>query len=121
MGFPEDYAKKLTKAMAVKDGMSYIHLYTPCTTGWRSKSDSGVDICRLAVETNLFPLWECDRGTYRFTHTVRKPKSVTEYFKLMGKFNHLDKSDIEAFQQLLDKRFENIRALTEMKSTEACL
>lgn len=121
MGFPEDYAKKLTKAMAVKDGMSYIHLYTPCTTGWRSKSDSGVDICRLAVETNLFPLWECDRGTYRFTHTVRKPKSVTEYFKLMGKFNHLDESDIEAFQQLLDKRFENIRALTEMKSIEECL
>jgi phenylglyoxylate dehydrogenase beta subunit len=120
MGFPEDYAKKLTKAMAVKDGMSYIHLFTPCTTGWRAKSDSGVDICRLAVETNLFPLWECERGTYRFTYTVDKPKPVSEYFKLMGKFNHLVETDMEAFEQLINRRFANLKSLTEREHLKEC-
>ena len=33
IGYPEDLAKKLKKAMAVKDGFSYIHLLTPCPTG----------------------------------------------------------------------------------------
>ena len=34
MAYPEDYARKLTKAMQVKDGLSYIHIFSPCPTGW---------------------------------------------------------------------------------------
>ena len=121
VGFPEDYAKKLTKAMAVKDGMSYIHLFSPCTTGWKASADSGIDICRLAVETNLFPLWEFERGTYRFTHDVKKPKPITEYFRLMQKFNHLDEEGVGRFQELVNKRFAKIKMLTEMKPMDECL
>ncbi len=121
VGYPEDYIKKLNKAMAVKDGLSYIHLFSPCPTGWRATTDSGIDICRLAVETNFFPLWEFERGTYRFTHTVEKPKSIVEYFKLMKKFDHLDEGDVEEIQQLVNRRFGTVKALTEMKSMEECL
>ncbi len=116
VGFPEDYGKKLAKAMAVKDGMSYIHLFSPCVTGWRASSDSGVDICRLAVETNFFPLWEYERGTYRFTHTIRKPKPIVAYFNLMAKFDHLNETEIKEFQQLVNQRFATVKALTEMKT-----
>ncbi len=115
VGFPEDYAKKLTKAMAIKDGMSYIHLFSPCTTGWRASTDAGIDICRLAVETNFFPLWEYERGSYQFTHVIEKPKPIVEYFKLMKKFSHLDEAEVEEFQQLVNKRFANIKLLTQMK------
>ena len=121
ISFPEDYAKKLTRAMAVKDGLSYIHLFTPCITGWRASTDAGIDICRLAVETNLFPLWEFERGTYRFTHRVKRPKPITEYFKLIRKFDHLDEAGIEQFQQLVNRRFATVRSLTEMKNPEETL
>ena len=114
VGFPEDYARKLQKAMAVKDGMSYIHLFSPCPTGWRAGSDSGIELCQSAVETNFFPLWEYERGEYRFTHEVGKPKGVVEYLKLMRKFSHLDKKDIEEVQRLVDRRIELIHSLTQI-------
>jgi pyruvate/2-oxoacid:ferredoxin oxidoreductase beta subunit len=115
IGYPEDYAKKLTKAMAVKDGMSYIHLLSPCPTGWRSSTDSAIDICRAAVETNYFPLWEYERGEYRFTHIVDKPKPITEYVRFIGKLSHLDEEGIKELQQLVNRRFAIIKSLTEIK------
>jgi phenylglyoxylate dehydrogenase beta subunit len=115
IGFPEDYARKLVRAMAVKDGLSYIHLLSPCPTGWRSSTDSAIDLCRLAVETNFFPLWEFERGTYRFTHRVRKPKPVQEYLRLMGRFSHLREEEVCQVQEWVDRRFNHIRLLTEMR------
>jgi phenylglyoxylate dehydrogenase beta subunit len=114
IGFPEDYAKKLKKAMAIKDGLSYIHLFTPCPTGWRAPPESGIDICRLAVETNSFPLWEYERGGYRFTHHVRNEKPVSEYLRLMRKYSHLKEAEIEEIQQQVNERFEVVQALVEM-------
>lgn len=115
IGFPADYARKLTKAMAVKDGMSYIHLFTPCPTGWRAGTDAGIDICRMAVETNSFPLWEYERGTYRFTYTAERPKPMTEYLGLMRKYSHLGKEEIAEIQGLVNKRFNMIKSLTEIQ------
>ncbi len=115
IGYPEDFVSKLTKAMAVKDGMSYIHLLSPCPTGWRSSTDSAIDICLAAVETNYFPLWEYERGEYRFTHIVDKPKPITEYVRFMGKFSHLDEEGIKELQQLVNRRFAIIKSLTEIK------
>ena len=119
VGFPEDYAKKLKKAMDVKDGMSYIHLFSPCTTGWRASSDSGVEICQMAVRTNIFPLWEYERGAYKLTYRERHPRSVTEYFKLMQKFRHLTDEEVDDFQHLINRRYHHILALTEMNPEKA--
>jgi len=116
IGFPEDYAKKLTKAMAVKDGLSYIHLFSPCPTGWRSSPDSAIDVCRAAVETAYFPLWEYEGGEYRFTHFTEKPKPISEYIKLMRKYSHLTEENVDQLQGLIDKRFDRVKLLTEMRN-----
>ena len=42
VSFLDDLAQKLQKAKAVKEGMAYIHLFTPCPTGWRSPMDSTI-------------------------------------------------------------------------------
>ncbi len=118
IGYPEDFAKKLTKAAAVKDGMSYIHLLSPCPTGWRSNTDSAIEICWAAVQTNYFPLWEYERGEYRLTHNVEKPKPISDYLELMKRFSHLDEEDIKEFQHLVKKRFATIKSLTEMGRME---
>lgn len=112
IGFPEDLAMKLLKAKAVKDGMSYIHLLSPCILGWGYGISMSLDVCRAAVESNYFPLWEYERGTYRLTYSVEKPKPITEYLSLLKKFSHLDESDKDEFQRLVDRRFARIKALT---------
>lgn len=114
VAYLEDYVKKLTKAMNTKDGMSYIHLFTPCPSGWRAAQDSGIDISRLAVETNYFPLWECENGKFTLTQQVKKPEPIDEYTKLIGKFSHLTKDELAEFQASVNARYAQIKALSSL-------
>lgn len=114
IGYPEDYARKLTKAMAVKDGLSYVHLLSPCPTGWRARTEDSIEISRLAVETNYFPLWEYEKGRFRFTHQVGNPKPIVEFTRLMGRFSHLKEEELAQLQQSVNDRFNLIKSLCEM-------
>jgi pyruvate/2-oxoacid:ferredoxin oxidoreductase beta subunit len=110
----EDYARKLEKAKQVKDGLAYIHIFSPCYTGWRAPEDSAVQISRIAVETNYFPLWECDRGQYRLTYQPRKPMPIEEFTKLMGRYRHLTGAQIAEFQGMVDQRLKQVESLATM-------
>ncbi|MBI4296379.1 MAG: 4Fe-4S binding protein [Chloroflexi bacterium] len=113
---PLDYAQKLEKAKQVKDGLVYIHVFSPCYTGWRAAEDSSVEISRMAVETNYFPLWECERGEFRFTYLPKRPLPVQEFTQLMGRFRHLKEADVAGFQKLVDDRFRLLESLTKLKT-----
>ncbi len=112
VGYMEDYVRKLEKAKeAAKRGTAYLHLYTPCPTGWRAPVELGVEFSRLAVETNHFPLWEAEDGKVRFTHRVAKPKPIREFYTRMGRFSHLKDADFAAIQQTVDDRMALIQRL----------
>ena len=115
IGYPEDFLMKLQKAMAVKDGMSYIHILSPCILGWGYGIPESLDVVRAAVQTNYFPLWEYERGEYRLTHAVEKPKPIAEYTKLLKKFAHLNEQDLDELQKIVNKRFNQIKALTRLE------
>jgi len=113
----EDFAKKLLKAKEKKDeGFVYIHVFCPCPVGWRIESDSAIEVCRMAVRTNYFPLWEAENGKFRLTHEVANPKPIQELTKLMRKFAHLKEADIDNLQQLVNERYALVKALCEMSN-----
>lgn len=114
IAYLEDYVKKLTKAMNTKDGMSYIHLLTPCPSGWRAAQDTGIEISRLAVETNYFPLWECENGKFRLTFETKDAEPIGEYTKLIGKFSHLTQDELEEFQASVNAKFNHIKTLSAL-------
>jgi pyruvate/2-oxoacid:ferredoxin oxidoreductase beta subunit len=114
MSYPEDYAAKLEKAMAVNNGMSYIHLFSSCPTGWGARTEDTIEIGRRAVETNYFPLWETENGKFRITHQVNKPKPIEEFTNFMGRFSHLKEKDLAELQQSVDDRLELIDNLCKM-------
>jgi len=109
--FLEDYAQKLKKAMSVKDGVAYIHLFSPCPTGWRFPPEKTIEVTRVAVETNFFPLWEYERGKFRFTHSIENPKPVKEYTRLIGKYAHLDREQTKKIQRMAEKRLELLKQI----------
>ncbi len=111
---PEDFLAKLLKAKAVKDGMSYIHILSPCILGWGYPIPASLDVCRAAVETNYFPLWEYERGRFRITHEVKSPKPIGHYTGLLKKFSHLDEENVKALQRVVDARFQRLRALASL-------
>jgi phenylglyoxylate dehydrogenase beta subunit len=116
VAYLDDFIQKLTKAMTVKDGLSYIHLFSPCPVGWRASPDSGITISRLAVETNYFPLWEAENGKVILTREISRPNPIREYTKLMGRFSHLTEEDLDQFQLLVNSRLDLIKSFSHQKT-----
>ncbi len=108
----EDYAKKLVKAKAAaKEGFAYIHVFCPCVPGWRIPSDASIQVCRVAVRTNYFPLWEKEQGVWRITYKVRDPQPLSELTRLVGKLRHLDEDEVARLQAQVDYRYRVLEAL----------
>jgi pyruvate/2-oxoacid:ferredoxin oxidoreductase beta subunit len=108
----DDFAKKLVKAKEKsREGFVYIHVFAPCIMGWRIETDLSIQVCRLAVRTNYFPLWEAENGRFRFTHEVANPRPIQEFIKPIRKFSHLKEADIAEFQRMVDIRYAVIQKL----------
>jgi len=102
IAFPEDLIRKVKKAKAIK-GSKFLHIYASCPTGWRIPSEMSIKIARMAVQTNIFPLYEVENGV---NYTINyKPKEylVREYFKLQGRFRHLKDTDLEQIQEMVNE------------------
>ena len=117
----EDYYAKLAKAIEVaKTGMAYLHVYTPCPTGWRFPSSMTTEVCRMQVRTNFVALWEYDPQTgLRFTHKVEKPEPVGNYLKMIGKYRHLSEAQVAHIQGTVDDKIAYLEQLTQIAARPA--
>jgi pyruvate/2-oxoacid:ferredoxin oxidoreductase beta subunit len=109
--FLPDYIDKLKKAMQVKNGMSYIHLYSGCPTGWKFPTEKTIEVGKLAVETNLYPLWECVDGKFIMSYEVKKRTPIGEYTRSMQKYAHLTENDLKQLQASVDQNYKKLKDL----------
>ena len=111
----EDYSAKLDKAIeAAKRGMAFLHVFSPCPTGWRFPPSKLIDVSRKAVETNMVPLWEYTSQERRiiFNHSLDDPLPVEVYLSLMGKYRHLDEDQIVHIQKTTDQHVALLKRFT---------
>ena len=115
IAFPEDFIRKLKKAQNTP-GPSFIQLFAPCPTGWRSPTDKSIELARLAVQTAYFPLFEYENGKYKINmpSTKKEPKPIEEFLKLQGRFKYMTKEDIEVLQQWVLHEWEKLKKLAEV-------
>ena len=102
IAFPEDLVRKVQKAKKLK-GSRFIHIYASCPTGWRIPSEMSVKIARMAVQTNIFPLYEVEGGVKYTINYKPKEYLVREYFKLQGRFRHLTERDLDQIQEMVNE------------------
>jgi pyruvate/2-oxoacid:ferredoxin oxidoreductase beta subunit len=105
IAFPEDLVRKVRKAKELK-GSRFIHIYASCPTGWRIPSEMSVKIARMAVQTNIFPLYEVENGIQYTINYKPKEYLVREYFKLQGRFRHLSDKDLDQIQEMVNEDWE---------------
>jgi pyruvate ferredoxin oxidoreductase beta subunit len=105
-----DLMNKAKKASLV-EGPAYLHIYSPCPTGWRCNPEEALTTARLAVQTKVFPLYEVIDGKYVMSRKITKPKPVSEYFDIQRRFRHLTDSDIAYIQQRVDEEYAKLLAL----------
>lgn len=97
--YPFDLIAKMQKALEA-EGPAFIHALIPCPRGWRFASDQTVAMGKLAVQTCVFPLWECSLEKGRFHYRLSPPsnaiarnprtkKMMTEYLEKQGRFRHV--------------------------------
>jgi pyruvate ferredoxin oxidoreductase beta subunit len=89
-------------------GMKYIHILSPCPTGWRYQEKLTPNIGRLAVETNYHPLYEIRNGRdYTITHQS-KNLPVDTYLMAQGRFSHLTRRELQAIQREVDRDWDDL-------------
>ena len=106
-----DLHKKAEKAIYT-EGASFLNLMTPCPRGWRYPTEDIMEICRLAVETCYWPLFEVEHDKWRLTYEPKKKLPIEDFLRPQGRFKHLFKPGnehlIEEFQAEVDRRWEDL-------------
>lgn len=115
-GFPFDLMNKAKRA-ANTHGPAYLHVLSPCPTGWKMDTRYAVQISKLAVDTRVFPLYEVVDGQYILGKQRKNAKPIEEYFKLQGRFKHLNESQILDIQEQAYLRFHELEKLAEMTNS----
>ncbi len=104
-----DMVAKIQKGLAAsKRGFAYLHIFSPCPTGWVHSTQSSIEVARNAVKSNMFPLWESYDGEYKLSQINKKPMPVSDFVKGIGKFKDLRAEDIADIQLMVDRRYDSL-------------
>lgn len=107
-----DLMNKVRRA-AETPGPAFVHVFSPCPTGWKMAISATIDVCKLAVKTNIYPLYEIVDGQHVLGTLNKKPLPVEEYLKIQGRFKHLSPDQVDTIQQQTDDRYKRLVALAD--------
>lgn len=114
-----DLMGKVRKALS-KDGPAFMNVIASCHRGWRSKMDDSIEICKTAVETCFWPLFEVEDGVWKLSYKPKERLPIEEWIKVQGRFKHLLKKEnkhiLEALQNHVDKGWEELLVKTGEKA-----
>jgi len=108
MAHPEDARRKMEKALVMR-GFRFLHVFSPCPTGWKSEPAAGIDLVRKAVRSGLFPVLEVEHGR-DWTINVEPTMSdddLGSYFEAQGRFKRgVDLTEVRA---AIDTNWKELR------------
>jgi len=105
--------KKLEKAKNIR-GPKFLHIITPCPTGWGFPTDQTLEIGRLAVQTGLWYQAEYENGKVTINNDPKEFKPCADYFKKQKRFRHLTPEDIIEIEKHRDREWKILRNLANL-------
>lgn len=110
VAYPEDLTAKIDYGKGIK-GFRYMHINSPCPTGWGTDPKDTIKIARLSVESGLWPLYEIlDGRRFKLTYKPRELKPVSEPLKIQGRFRHLRDDEISSIQEATTESWSRLLA-----------
>lgn len=107
----KDLHIKSERAIYTK-GAAFLNIMAPCPRGWRYPAENMMEVCKMAVETCYWPLFEVIEGKWILNYKPKEKLPVEAFLRLQGRFKHLFKPGnehlIEAFQKEVDRRWEEL-------------
>jgi pyruvate ferredoxin oxidoreductase beta subunit len=107
----KDIHEKSEKAIYTK-GPAFLNILAPCPRGWRYETPDLMNICKLAMDTCIWPLFEVEEGVWTLNYKPKKKLPVSDYLEPQGRFKHLFKKGnehlVEEIQKDVDKKWEDL-------------
>lgn len=114
VAYPQDFIRKVKKARSMK-GFRFLHVLAPCVTGWMYPSEKTIAISRLAVETNVFPLFEVEQGTKYTLNLEPEPQPIETYLNAQKRYKHLTDAEKIQIQKHIDNKWHRLQWLSTYK------
>ena len=114
IGFPDDLMGKVKRAKEIR-GTRFLHLLSPCPTGWKTEEHMSPKVAVAAVETNIFPLYEIVNGLNYTVNHVSKSLPVEAYLTLQGRYKHLTPEQMQEIQLETDRRWADLKKKAEVE------
>ena len=112
-----DLSEKAHKAIYTP-GAAFLNVMAPCPRGWRYPSEDLMKICKLAVETCVWPLFEVEEGKWKLNYIPKNKLPVEDYLRPQGRFKHMfakgNEWMIEEVQKEVDRNWEELLKLCEL-------
>jgi pyruvate ferredoxin oxidoreductase beta subunit/2-oxoisovalerate ferredoxin oxidoreductase beta subunit len=108
----DDMMRKLRRALDTR-GFRFIHILSPCPTGWKSEPAEGIQLIRHAVDSGLYPVIEIVDGT-DYTVNIEPSFSVDAlraFIEGQGRFTK-SKIAVETVEAGVRANWEILRRLT---------
>lgn len=109
-----DISEKAHKAIYT-EGAAFLNVMAPCPRGWRYDTPDLMEICKLAVESCVWPLYEVENGKWILSYRPKNKIPVADYLKPQGRFRHMFKKGnewmLEAYQNEVDRKWEELLTL----------
>ena len=109
IGTMKDLYEKAERAIYTP-GAAFLNVMSPCPRGWRYETADIMKICKLAVETCYWPLFEVIEGKWILNYEPKKKLPIEDFLRPQGRFKHLFKPENEEllvkYQEEVDRRWE---------------
>ena len=113
LGNFSDLHNKAKKAIYT-EGPCFLNVMSPCPRGWGYETSNIAEICRLAVDTCIWPMYEVENGEWKLTYEPKKKLPVEEFLSKQDRFRHMFKPEnqwmIEDAQNYVDIKWEKLLA-----------
>ena len=93
---PMDLITKVKRAVETP-GPAFVNVLVPCPLFWKIDPANQVDVCKLAVDSLFWPVYEVINGEYSLSYEPAKKKSIEEFLRAQGRYAHLFKKGAERF------------------------
>jgi pyruvate ferredoxin oxidoreductase beta subunit len=111
---PSNWRDLMTKARKAinLDGPAFLNVIAPCNRGWRTPTNNAIELCKIAMDTCYWPLYEYEDGKLKINYKPKEKKPITEFLKTQGRFKHLFSPENEGLlaqiQEDIDREWESL-------------
>jgi pyruvate/2-oxoacid:ferredoxin oxidoreductase beta subunit len=121
LAYLDDFRRKIQKAKDTK-GFRLLMVDGPCPPGHKTEPEMSISVARLAVESNIFPLFEVEYQDHTINHFPEKFVPVDDCMKLQGRYGHVFKNGskgiIQKIQQYTDLNWSRLNELHKRNKEE---